>query len=257
MAGELDFAKEEAAVGARMLAEFGIASGVRASLGHVSYRVPGEPDKFVVKGRGYRIDILSRMRPEDMVVCDLEGNWVDGPPGSLQCSEVKIHSCIYKNRPDVQSVTHVHPDYTVLMTVFKKRLVPMAQEGVEMVEKELPLYPEAKVINSEAEGQAVAGLLGDGNAVLLFGHGAVTIGSNPSQSVIRMIHLEHQARLNYLAMSAGGAGHPFIPADIAARVGQANPGAEPHLRARMDAGGARRPGNALWHYYKEVLSSNM
>ena len=52
MAGELDFAKEEAAVGARMLAEFGIASGVRASLGHVSYRVPGEPDKFVVKGRG-------------------------------------------------------------------------------------------------------------------------------------------------------------------------------------------------------------
>lgn len=257
MAGDLDFAKEEAAVGNRMLAEFGIAAGVRASLGHVSMRVPGEPDKFVVKGRGYRIDILSRMRPEDMVVCDLEGNWVDGPPGSLQCSEVKIHSCIYKLRPDLQSVTHVHPDYTVLMTVFQKTLVPMAQEGVNMVEKPLPLYPEAKVINSEAEGQAVAKLLGEGKAVLLFGHGAVTVGRDPSDSVISMVHLEHQARLNYLAMCAGGANHPFIPAEIAARVGQARPEAEPHLKARMDKGGARRPGNALWHYYKETLSADM
>src|SRR5215475_677270 len=111
----LEAAKGEAAIGNRILAEVGLAAGVRASLGHVSMRVPGDPTLFVVKGRGYRMDVLSRMRPEDMVVCDLEGNWVDGPPYSLQCSEVKIHSCIYKNRPDVVSVVHVHPDYVVLI----------------------------------------------------------------------------------------------------------------------------------------------
>ena len=42
----------EVAVGSHMLVDFGLATGVRASLGHVSVRVPGEPDKFVVKGRG-------------------------------------------------------------------------------------------------------------------------------------------------------------------------------------------------------------
>jgi ribulose-5-phosphate 4-epimerase/fuculose-1-phosphate aldolase len=125
----LEAAKVEVAIGNRILAEVGLAAGVRASLGHVSLRVPGDPNLFVVKGRGYRMDVLSRMRPEDMVVCDLEGNWVDGPPYSLQCSEVKIHSCIYKNRPDVVSVVHVHPDYVVLMSVLQNDLKPMAQEG--------------------------------------------------------------------------------------------------------------------------------
>lgn len=50
----LEVAKVEAAIGNRILAEVGLASGVRASLGHVSMRVPGDPNLFVVKGRGYR-----------------------------------------------------------------------------------------------------------------------------------------------------------------------------------------------------------
>ena len=173
----LEATKVEAAIGNRILAEVGLAAGVRASLGHVSMRVPGDPNLFVVKGRGYRMDVLSRMRPEDMVVCDLEGNWVDGPPYSLQCSEVKIHSCIYKNRPDVVSVVHVHPDYVVLMSVLQNGLKPMAQEGARLVTKPLPVYPHTKIITSEEEGQEVAHLLGNGEACLLLGHGAVTASS--------------------------------------------------------------------------------
>lgn len=66
-------------------------------------RVPSEPDKFVVKGCGYQIDALATMRPEDMVVSDLEGHKIEGPPGSTQCREVKMHS-IYRVRPEVQSI---------------------------------------------------------------------------------------------------------------------------------------------------------
>lgn len=93
---------------------------------------------------GNRMDVVSRMRPEDMVVWHLEGNWVDGPPNSLQCSEVKIHSCIYKNRLDVVSVVHVHPDYVVLMSVLENGIKPMAQEGIGLVTKPLPLYRRTK-----------------------------------------------------------------------------------------------------------------
>src|SRR5437667_5840091 len=124
----LEAAKVEVAIGNRILAECGLAVGVRASLGHVSMRVPGDPNLFVVKGRGYRIDVLSRMRPEDMVVCDLEGNWLDGPAGSMQCGEIKIHSCILRDRPDVQSVVHVHPKFTVLLSVLGTEIRPLAQE---------------------------------------------------------------------------------------------------------------------------------
>src|SRR3981081_3041176 len=108
----LNDVKHEVAVGSRILAALGLASGVRASLGHVSMRVPGEPDKFVVKGRGYAVDSLSTIKPADMVVCDLEAFLVDGPPHVIPCFEVKIHSCIYKARPDVQSVVNETTRFT-------------------------------------------------------------------------------------------------------------------------------------------------
>src|SRR5688572_20893469 len=192
----LDEAKFQAAVGNRVLSELGLANGIRAGLGHTSMRVPGDPEKFVVKGRGYRIDVLSRMRPEDMVVCDLEGNWLDGPPYSSQCNEVKIHSCIYKARPDVVSVTHVHPDYSVLLSAFEKPIKPMAQEGIDLVLKPLPLYRMTKIIQTEEEGQDVANLLGEGTAVMLLGHGTVTVSTQSCQgSVMAVAGIEHQARL--------------------------------------------------------------
>jgi len=54
-------------------------------------------------------------------------------PCQAGCSEVKIHSCLYKNRHDVVSVVHVHPDYVVLMSVLGNGIKPMAQEGVDLV----------------------------------------------------------------------------------------------------------------------------
>ncbi len=253
----LDLAKREAAIGNRVLAELGLATGIRASLGHTSRRVPGDSEKFVVKGRGYRVDVLSRMRPEDMVVCDLDGNWLDGPPNSLQCFEVKIHSCIFKARPDVVSVTHVHPDYAVLMSIFQKPLKPMAQEGANLVLKPIPIVPQTKVIVTEAEGQHVVELLAEGEALLLLGHGAITVSNRSVEgSVMAMAHLEHQARLNYLARCPGGVDHPSIPPALAAAV-SAERGQPPHLQKRLDQIDGPVSGAAIWTYLSEIVSSTM
>lgn len=103
----LDELKYEVALGSRILNITGLSAGIRASMGHVSLRDPQNPDRFVVKGRGYEIDVLDRMRPENMVVCDLNGRLLEGPPGVVQCNEIVIHACVLKARPDVNSVVHV------------------------------------------------------------------------------------------------------------------------------------------------------
>src|ERR1044072_2060226 len=94
------------------MAEMGLATGVLATLGHASMRVPGDPDKFVVKGRGYTVDALAAMTPDDMVVVDLEGNKVGGPENATQCFEVKMHSCMYRTRPEVMGVAGAPPPAT-------------------------------------------------------------------------------------------------------------------------------------------------
>lgn len=254
MSTELDDVKHQVAMANRVLAELGLASGILASLGHASLRVPSDPGRFVVKGRGYAIDALAAMRPEDMIVCDLEGFKLDGPPGSTQCFEVKLHSTIYKSRPDVQSVVHVHPRFTIVMTLLGATLVPMCAEGINLVRRPLPVYPHNKIITTEEEGMEVAAALGESSAVLLLGHGAATVGTSLEEAVMNMLGLEEQARMNWYAYCAAGPNHPRIPEEMIAE-GQARPPlAElPHFKDVMAAGGQPRV-NGVWTYYTDKVS---
>src|SRR5207244_4832041 len=92
------------------------------------------------------------------------------------CFEVKIHSCIYKARPDVQSVVHVHPKFTVVLSVVGSAIRSMCNEGNRLVMDPIPVYPKQKIITTDDEGTEVARLLGSGRVELLYGHGAVTAG---------------------------------------------------------------------------------
>lgn len=259
MRSDLDDVKRQVAVANRVLAEVGIATGVLAALGHASMRVPWEPDKFVVKGRGYRIDALARMRPEDMVVCDLDGNKVDGPPEATQCFEVKMHSCIYKARPDVQSVVHAHPRFTVVMSVLQADIVPMCQEGVHLVRRPLPVYPHVKTVLSEEEGMEVATLLGSSPAILLLGHGATTTGQSLEESVMTMLWLEEQAKMNWYAYCAAGPNHPRIPDGLIDEMAGRPPVSElPHFKGLVSV--AREPVGApggVYRYYADLVSRDL
>ena len=73
-------------------------------------------------------------------------NFVEGPPGSTQCFEVMMHACIFRLEPSVQSVVHVHPRHTVLLSTLDVTLRPMCQEGAELVRRPLPVYPHSRTV---------------------------------------------------------------------------------------------------------------
>src|SRR5919201_5359579 len=144
MNSDLEGVKREVAAANRVLANMGLATGMTAALGHASMRIPAEPNHFFVKGREYEFDALAIMEADDMVMCDTEGFLIAGRPGLTQCSEVKIHACIYKTHPQVHAVVHVHPRYSILMSILTGSLKPMCQEGAELVRDTLPIYPTLK-----------------------------------------------------------------------------------------------------------------
>ncbi len=248
----------QVAVGSHMLADFGLASGVRASLGHVSMRDPKDPTKFAVKGRGYRLDTLARMRPEDLVVCDLDANLVEAQPNVVPCFEVKIHSCIYKARPDVQSVVHVHPRFTTVMSVIGKQIRSMCNEGNSLVMDPLPVYPKQKIVTTDAEGTLLADILGAGRAALLFGHGAVTAGHDMEQSVTDMIHLEWQAEMNYYAYTMAGPDHGYVSREMVMEFAQSS-GSQytlPHFKQAIEFAGMPEY-NGVWGAWFEDASAKI
>jgi len=253
MTTDLEDVKREVATANRVLANLGLATGVTAALGHASMRIPSEPNHFFVKGREYEFDALAIMEPDDMVMCDTEGFLIAGRSGLTQCSEVKIHACIYKTRPQVQAVVHVHPRYTILMSILTGSLKPMCQEGAQLVRHRLPIYPHVKTIQSDAEGMEVANLLGDSRAMLLRGHGAVTTGSSLSEAVMGMAQLEEQARMNYLAYCAEGKGYTYLSDDLLDEMLNRTPLYEhPHFKDVLKGRPAQRDG--IWNYQKQAAS---
>lgn len=241
----------------------GLATGVRASLGHVSMRLPDNPGRFVVKGRGYPVDSLATIRPDDLVTCDLEAFLVDGPPGIIPCFEVKIHSCIYKARPDVQAVVHVHPTFTTVLTVLDKRIRCMCNEGNRLVRDALPVYPHQKLVISEDDGSDLAKSLGNHKAVLMFGHGATTVGTTVEEAVTSMIHLEHQAEMNYYAYSVAGKDHAYVSDKLIDEGGGSfgsmhQFGAQyelPHFKHAVARAGMPKH-NGVWGYWSELVWSD-
>ena len=252
---DLEDVKREVATANRVLSNLDLAAGMTAALGHASMRVPAEPNHFFVKGREYEFDALAIMEPDDMVMCDTEGFLIAGRPGLTQCSEVKIHACIYKTHPQVQAVVHVHPRYTILMSVLTGSLKPMRQEGAQLVRHTLPIYPHVKTIQSEAEGMELANLLGDSRAVLLRGHGAVTTGKSLSEAVMGMAQLEEQARMNYLAYCAEGKDYTYLGNDLLDEMLNRTPLYEqPHFKDVLKGRAAQRVG--IWNYQKRAASPN-
>ena len=250
---ELDDVMRQTAAANRILADVGLAVGLRSALGHASMRLPPDPSRFIVKGREYEVDALSVMRPEDMVICDTEGFKVGGRAGLTQCSEIKIHSCIYKTQPNVQSVVHVHPRYVILMTVLGVPLVPMCQEGVELVRNPISVFPHMKTIVTDEEGMELVGLMGSDPVILLQGHGAVTTGQSLSESVTAMMQLEEQARMNYLAYCADGRGHAHLPDELVEEMFDRTPiYTLPHFRDVLEGRQPRRGG--IWNYRVESVA---
>lgn len=242
----LDELKYQVALGSRILSLTGVAAGVRASMGHVSLRDPNDPNRFIVKGRGYEIDVLRRMQPENMVVCDLDGRLIEGPTGVLQCNEVMIHACVFAARSEVNSVVHAHPPFSVMLTVLEIPIVPMVLEGIRLVRNPIPVYPHTALVTSEAHGQEMVECLGDAPAVHLLGHGVTTVGETMEQAVLAMVQLEHQAQMNYYACSIAGPDHKRIPDALVDEFLDWKPLAEPHFQEAVARFGPANMGGSIW-----------
>jgi ribulose-5-phosphate 4-epimerase/fuculose-1-phosphate aldolase len=255
MANDIESTKRLVAIANRILSEVGLAKDDLIGTGHVSMRVESEPDKFVVKGRGYTMDVLPKMQARDMVLCDLDGYWLEGPPETTQCGEVKLHSAILKRRPDLQAVAHSHAPHITIMSLLADRLRPASSEGFQAVFQPIPVYEHMQTVHSEEEGEEVADLLADGKVVILKGHGVVTAGRSPAEAVMSMSRLEYQAMLNWKLYCAAGPNYPYIPDEmIHETMGRPQMEDLPHFAKR----GVRiKRGGDRYDYLAEIVSRDL
>ncbi|MCK8468673.1 L-ribulose-5-phosphate 4-epimerase [Microbacterium sp. KSW4-16] len=179
--------------------------------GNVSGRVPGA-DLFVIKPSGVSYDDLA---PENMILCDLDGNVIAGTEGSERSpsSDTAAHAYVYRHMPEVGGVVHTHSPYAVAWAARGEEIPCVITAMADEFGGPVPLGPFA-IIGDDSIGRGIVETLSGhrSRAVLMQNHGPFTIGADAKDAVKAAVMVEDVARTVHLAREAG----PLIPIPQAA-----------------------------------------
>jgi L-ribulose-5-phosphate 4-epimerase len=170
--------------------------------GNISGRVPGA-DLFVIKPSGVSYDDLA---PDNMILCDLDGNVVPGTPGSDRSpsSDTAAHAYVYRNMPGVGGVVHTHSTYATAWAA-RGEAIPCVITGMaDEFGGEIPVGPFA-IIGDDSIGRGIVATL-DGHrsrAVLMQNHGVFTIGKDAKDAVKAAVMCEDVARTIHISRQLG------------------------------------------------------
>jgi L-ribulose-5-phosphate 4-epimerase len=170
--------------------------------GNISGRVPGT-DLFVIKPSGVEYDEL---KPENMILCDLDGNVVPGSVGSdlSPSSDTAAHAYVYRHLPEVGGVVHTHSTYATAWAA-RGEAIPCTITGMaDEFGGEIPIGPFA-VIGDDTIGRGVVETLTGhrSKAVLMRNHGVFTIGKDAKAAVKAAVMCEDVARTTHIARQGG------------------------------------------------------
>jgi L-fuculose-phosphate aldolase len=241
---DTDDLRERVAQACRVLGKLDLAE---AASGHISARIPGT-DHVLIRARGPGELGVRYTTVDQIVEVDMDGKLVHSGDAELEVPiEVFIHTAVYKKRPEIQSVVHVHPPTIVLFTICDKPLLPLFgafdPSGAQMALAGIPTYPRSILISNPKLGDDLVGAMGNSRVCLMRGHGITAAGPSIEEAALETITLNNLATMNYRAQLLGNP-QP-IPAEdqeiFRQMVGRIRPPT-----------GSGKPGGralALWRYY--------
>jgi len=166
--------------------------------GNVSARVPGA-DLLVIKPSGVSYDELT---PENMVVCDLDGEVVEGDHSPSSDTEAQAY--VYRELSHVGGVVHTHSTYATAWAARGEPVPCVLTMCADEFGGDIPVGPFA-LIGDDSIGRGIVEVLSGhrSRAVLMQNHGVFTIGPSAKAAVKAAVLVEEVARTVHIARQLG------------------------------------------------------
>ncbi len=162
---------------------------------HMSARVPGEPNTFLINRYG---EMFDEVTASSLVKMDLAGN-VIGDQGRFNAAGFTIHSGVYKARPDAMCVLHTHTRAGAGLSLIRKGLRPISQDALHVLDD--VAYHDYGVPASQEECDALGVTCAQGSCVVLLNHGLLTLGQTIHGALMRLYMLERACEVELMARS--------------------------------------------------------
>jgi HCOMODA/2-hydroxy-3-carboxy-muconic semialdehyde decarboxylase len=220
----------EVAEAARVLARLGLVT----AFGHVSARAgdsmlitPAADLAGVTAASVIEVPLAARVLPA-------------GAP-----AEAWAHLALYRARPDAAAIARAQPAAAFAVAAVATVMVPVHGQAAWLGES-VPVYGDAALLRSADRAERAASCLPAGEALLLRGNGALTLGAAPGLAVARMWLLAAACDVYLAALSASRAASGANPvttlsdgeiASWRAVGGELLPRLWEHLRSRPGSAG--------------------
>jgi len=184
--GVIKTAEEELCIAAKIL-EWEIGD----IWGHVGVRLPGD--------KGIAVQMFRRVEGEKkdwLVHFDYGLKKLSGI-GTIP-REAVIYTEIFKARPDVNAAVHCHASMCIALSLADKPI-----DWVHMQSSRFkggtPIFSRPIYILDESEGADLAAALGNASALMIKGHGIVTVGETIDEACINALYMERTAKIIAIA----------------------------------------------------------
>jgi ribulose-5-phosphate 4-epimerase/fuculose-1-phosphate aldolase len=198
--GEVEWqARCELAAAHRLVAHF---VSVDLTYNHISLRVPGEPEHFLVKADNV---FMEQVTASNLVKYDLEGQQVGISslrPFKASPAAYNLHAAVLRARSDIHSAVHTHTPANLAVSAQQHGLLPLTQQAMRFYER-IARYAN-EVDDTTREGaDLLAAALGKQWVMLLENHGALMCGTTLPEAYIYHHFFELACRAQIGALAGG------------------------------------------------------
>ena len=186
----IDEIKKDISEACRVLASEGLVD----AFGHASVRVEGTDTYLTSPHMSPAL-----VQPEDVITMNLAGEKLEGEKSPN--SESWIHTCIYRKRPDVSAIIHIHPFMVRVLTIVGQTILPT--DRINFRFHGVPTFTNAASIWNEELGIELADVLGSHKIVLQRGHGASLAGDDLKSICFDAVNMENAAKMQVWATMIG------------------------------------------------------
>lgn len=190
-------ARVDLAAAHRLAVMHGFHEGI---FNHLTLRVPGRNDRYYQIPFGLH---WSEVTASSFMEVGYDGTLLSGE-GDIERSCYCIHAPMHRLLPDAAAVFHTHMPYASALTRLEDpRILPIGQTelGIMMVTAYDNTY--TGLAFDPAEGERLAGVIGDKHVLMMASHGVATVGKSVSRAFDLLYYTERVAQVQLLAMSSG------------------------------------------------------
>src|SRR5216117_2993584 len=164
---------------------------------HISMRVPGPEDHFLINPYGLRFDEVTA---SNLVKIDADGNTVLG--GTANKAGFIIHSAIHMAREDAQCVWHMHMLAGMAVSAQDEGLLPTHMYSHNFWNRVSYHDFEGPSMRLDERSRLVSSLGGENQALILRNHGLLTVGRTIPEAFIRFWRLNRACEIQLAAQAS-------------------------------------------------------